>query len=303
MAAPTVPTLATLTTEGLKKAGHSSPSAAQLARAQDYFVEEIKNDIWLLGKRLKPLMAEHVEVLTGGRSRYDFPSAFSSIASAKVLYGDEALDVTGTAAATVTLDSTDETAGEDDVEGKEILIYSGTGKGSLSQCYSYDDETYIASVSPAWANTANGVAPAIADTYVLIDRYMPLDLLSVITRDEITVLPGGKRQPTTLYAVGDEDHYGYYILDPVPDDDYYYAISIRYYLNLLTLDLTSTRMATLYARWRNLWIQGVKAKQLEDDDDNRAQLEMARYINMVKDTVSLETYGRNVKQHYTKIRA
>jgi hypothetical protein len=302
MAAPTPPTLVTLTTEALKKAGYASPSAAQLARAQDYYMEEIKQDIFLLGKRLKPLMAEHVEVLAGGLSRYDFPAAFSSIASATILYGDEALDVTGTAAASVTLDTSDETTGEDEVEGKQILIYSGTGKGSMAQCYSYDTTTYVASVSPVWAKTSNAVAPVIGDHYVIIDDHRELDLKSVIRFDQEQI-PFLKGFPQALYQVGDDDQYGYYHLHPCPDDDYYYGLHIRYYLNLLTLDLAGTRMATLYARWRNLWIQGVKAKQLEDDDDERSAIEMQRYYNMVKDTVSLETYGRDVKPHYTGIKA
>lgn len=302
MAAPTAPTLTSLTTEALKKAGYSSPSSTMLTRAQDEWMNEIKNDIWLLGKKLKSLMAEHLEIIDGGKNRYDFPSGFSSIFSARVLRGDEANDVTGTAAATVTLDSDDETAGEDDVEGHEIVIYSGTGKGSMSMCYSYDTDTYIASVSPAWASAVGGTAPIIADTYFLVREYRKLGLKSIGYHDDL-VLPHERGLARDLYQVGHENHYGYYLLTPIPDDDYYYAVHIRYFLNLLTLDLASTRMSTLYQRWRNLWIQGVKARQLDDDDDSRASVEMARYFSMVKDTVALETYGRNNKQEYRRIRA
>jgi hypothetical protein len=301
MATPDVPEATDLCTEGLKRAGYSSPSATQLTQAADW-LEEIKQEIWLLGKKLKPLMAEHVEVLTGGIARYDFPDAFSSILSARILIGDEALDVTGTAAATVTLDDEDEGGGEDEIEGKEILIYSGTGKGSMSMCYSYDEDTYIASVSPTWASAVNATAPEVDDTYVIIDEYRPLDLLSVSYHDESTI-PNDKGPPRTLYQVGDDTHYGYYILSPIPDDDYYYGLHLRYYLNLMTLDLTSDRLATLYQRWRNLWIQGVKARQLESDDDDRAAVEVAKYLSMLKDTVALESYGRQIRQHYTKIRA
>lgn len=302
MAAPTAPTLATITSEGIKKAGYSSPSTAQLTRAQDEWMEEIKNDIWLLGKKLKPLMAEHVEVLAGGQARYDFPSGFSSITSARILYGTEALDVTGTAAASVTLDTSDEDWGEDELEGTEILIYSGTGKGSMSRCYSYDEDTYVASVSPAWASAVGGTAPAIDDTYMKVERYYDLELESVVEYDSL-VLPQTSGLASTLYQVGHENHYGYYVLSPVPDEDYYYGVHIRYYMNLLTLDLASTRMSTLYQRWRNLWIQGIKARQLATDDDSRATLEMQTYYSMAKDVVALETYPRNVKQHYRGIRA
>ena len=147
MAAPTAPNATTLVTEGLKKAGYASPSASLISRASDYYLEEIKCDVWLLGKRLKSLQAEHHEVLTPGISRYNCPAACSSIATARILYGDEVDDVQDGAAATVTLDA-EEDEGEDELEGKEIVIYSGTGKGSVSQCYSYDEDTLVASMSP-----------------------------------------------------------------------------------------------------------------------------------------------------------
>jgi len=301
MAVPDAPDAESLCTEGIKKAGYASPSSAQLTRAEDEWLQEIKQDVWILGKRLKSLQAEHVEVLTPGLSRYDFPSGCSSVATAKILYGDEENDVQDSAAATVTLDS-EEDEGEDELEGKEIVIYSGTGKGSVSQIYSYDEDTLIASVSPAWADTANGTAPVADDTYFIVDNYIPLEIKPVTHFNEIA-LPFEMGPPNIMYPVGSEDQYGYYHLFPVPDKDHYYALHMIYYLNLLTLDLASTRMTTLYYRWRNLWIQGVKARQLDDDDDTRASVEMQRYYNMVKDIASLETYGRTIKQHYTGIKA
>ncbi len=60
MAAPTPPNLATLATEGLKKAGYKSTGAnwsTLLTRAEDYWMNEIKNDIYEAEKRLKSLMA------------------------------------------------------------------------------------------------------------------------------------------------------------------------------------------------------------------------------------------------------
>ncbi len=301
MAAPDAPDADSICTEALKKSGYASPSSTLLSRAKDEYLEEIKQDLWILGKRLKSLQAEHVEVLTPGKSRYNFPSGFSSIATAKLLYGDEEDDVQDATASTVTLDS-EEDEGEDELEGKEILIYSGTGKGSLSQIYSYDEDTLIATVSPAWADCPNTTEPVADDTYVIIDQYTDLEIKPVTHFNEIDS-PFVTGKPEILYPVGNENHYGYYHIYPVPDEGHYYGIHMIYYLNLLTLDLASTRMSTLYQRWRNLWIQGVKAKQLESDDDSRAATEMTRYFNMVRDIVSLETYGRTVKQHYTGVRA
>jgi len=301
MAAPTAPTATTLVTEALKKAGYASPSSSLISRAEDYYLNEIKNDIWLLGKRLKPLQAEYHEVLTAGRSKYDCPAGCSSIATAKILYGDEIDDVQASAAATVTLDS-EEDEGEDELEGKEIVIYSGDGKNSVSQIYSYNETTLVASVSPAWASCPNATAPSAADEYFIVDNYIPLEIIPVTHFNDIAS-PFEVGPPNFMYPVGDDTQYGDYHLFPVPDEDHYYCLHMIYYVNLLTLDITSTRMTTLYTRWRNLWLQGVFAKQLQSDDDSRATIEMQRYFNMVKDIVSLETYGRTVKQHYTGIKA
>lgn len=297
MAAPTAPTLVSLTTEGLKRAGYNSPGSDQLTRAQDEWMEEIKNDIWVLGKRLKPLMATHVEILDGGKSRYDFPSGFSSIYTAQVLYGDEVDDVGGGAAATITLDSNDEDMGEEELEGREVVVYSGTAKAEVSQITSYNESTYVAAVSPAWATQ-----PVGDETYFIVDEVFPLELKNVDHFDEISV-PHDPGTPECLYQVGDDTHYGHYQLYPFPHEDYYYAVRIKYFVNLLTLDLASDRMSTLYQRWRNLWIQGVKARQLSDDDDVRGPLEMQKYYSMVRDIANLETYGRNVRASYTSVRA
>jgi hypothetical protein len=297
MAAPSVPTLDSLVAEGLSKAGISSPSAPQTTQAEGW-MEEIKADIWILGKTLNPLMTEHVEVLTPGISRYDFPAAASSVLTARCFYGDELGDVQAATAATITLDE-DEDDGEDELEGEELFIYSGTGKGELSRIYSYDDDTLIASVHPAW-----GTQPVADDEYVKVQDTIELNIQSVVYYDKIqsNAQPG---RPESMFPIGSGNNYGYYELYPIPDteDDHYYAVHMRYFVNLMTLDLTGDRIKILYQRWRNLWMQGIKARRLDQDDDNRAGVEMQKYFAMVKDTVALEAYGRNIKQSYTNVGA
>src|SRR4030042_477980 len=300
MAAPAVPSSTTICTEALKRCGYTSPSAAQLTRAADW-LEEIKLDIWLLGKRLKPLMEESVQILTGGIARYDFPATCSSILDAKLLIGDEALDVTGAAAASVTLDTSDETGDEDDIEGHEILILTGTGAGSMARCYSYNTTTFVASVSPAWTATVGGVAPIATDTYIIVRDYKPLKIQNVTYFDEMSYIERGPSE--YMHPVGDDNHYGYYYINPIPDDDYYYGLYFRYFINLLTLDLASARITTLYQRWRNLWIEGIKYRQWQEDEDSRWQNAQQMYLAMVKDTVKLETYGRHITNYINQVTA
>jgi len=296
MSVPTVPTLTTLVTEGLKKTGRSSPTAAQITRAEDYYIEECKNDLWLLGKRLKCLQHEDIQIVTSLQSRYSFPTNFSSIISAVLLQADDTDTLQAAASTSLTL-SSDEDISEEDLIGKEIVIRDGTGIGEISQVTAYDEDTYISTMSPAFGTTPDGT-----ETYMIVDTNIPLKLRQIAEYDEL-YYPTAQDLPTTLYQVGDENQYGYFLLDAAPEDDYDYAIRIRYYLDLMSLDLAGTRMATLYKRWRNLFIQGVKARQLEDDDDDRARVEMDRYLAMVRDTVSLETYGRNIQPQYTGISA
>lgn len=285
MAAPTAPTLVSLTTEALKKAGHSNPSSTQLTRAQNEFMQEVKNDIWMMGKKLKPLFKMGVLTLTEGQSRYSNPSDYASDMVMDVMFGTHTGTAQTGAVGSVTLAATEDIGGTD-IIGKDIVITSGTGVNSMSQCVTYSTSTKIASVSPNFTTTsANG------DGYMVVDTYHQLiqkpDWEN--SRRSSTVEQG---EPLYYYPIGDAD-YGEFILHPVPytSDSRVYAVRMKYYANLLTLDLAGTLMATLYDRWRNLWTQGVYVKQLQSDDDNRALAEEQKYFNLLQAMIMRETYG------------
>ena len=145
-AAPTVPTQASLISEGLAMAGESDPDSTLTTRAGLWF-EEIKNDIWRKEKKLKSLQKTCYAILQKGESRYSYPSSFSSDISITILDGSR----TGTAQAgstnSITLASS-ESAGDSDLIGKEIIVTSGTGIGSFAQIISYSSTTKVASVTP-----------------------------------------------------------------------------------------------------------------------------------------------------------
>lgn len=289
MAAPTAPTLTTLVTEGLKKAGYPSPTTQPgLTRAQDEFMEEIKNDIWMLGKRLKSLQTSNIVILAEGTSIYSFPTNYSSPLSARLLDSDDydrddPKVAQASAASTITLDA-DEDITEEDILGKEIVIMAGTGVGQIVQVTAYDTTTLVATVTPAWTTQ-----PVEGDAYMIVQVYTRMRLDHIANMDDYQY-PTVQSVPDTLYTIGDENFYGKFLVTPAPDEAY--ALHLRYYADLVTLDLASTLLSTLYQRWRNLWIQGVKAKQLDSDDDARARDEMAKYYTMLRDTVSQETYER-----------
>lgn len=288
MSAPTAPTLITLCTEGLKKAGYSSTSSgwsALLTRAEDYWMAEIKNDIWGWIKDLKMLQSIRFLALTNGLSRYSMPTDFSNDLNMIRCFGNHRGTATAGAANSITL-AADEDITEGDITGKEIVITSGTGANSFSQVTNYDSSTKIATVSPAWATN-----PSTDSVYMVIDEYAPLQQKPIWELDESTY-PTVQGPPDYFFPTGDSD-YGEFYLYPTPyrSDEVSYVIKQRYYANLLTLDLAGTLLSTLYQRWQSIWIQGIFAKALEDMDDSRAIPEKTTYANMVKGLFSRERYG------------
>lgn len=296
MAAPTAPTLTSITTEALKRAGYSTPTATQLTNAQDELLEEVKNDIWFLAKKLKPLQTSSVMVTVNGQGRYSYPTDFSSDLSLTVLDGT----ITGTAqagsASSITL-AANETAGELDLLGKRCLIISGTGKNSISQCTAYNSSTKVATVVPDFNTT-----PSSDSVYLWISQEYPLEQAPVWEYDRLQT-PMVRGLPTHFSPIGDAD-YGEVILYPVPykDDGTLYGMEARYYANLMTLDKAGTLMATLYQRWRNIFTEGVYAKQLQKDDDNRAVNALNMYTQALHSLILREQYGMDINNLNVTVR-
>lgn len=288
MAAPTLPTRTTIVTEAIKKAGHASPSAAQITRAEDYWMNEIANDIWNRCKTLKSLQTTAVMVTTDGLDRYSMPTDYSHGMTMEVLDGNSTGTAQAGAAGSITLAAT-ETFVAGDLLGKEILVYEGTGKGSCSTITAYDTTTKVATVTPNFTT-----APAASDKYMIVDSYRKLDEKPLWNLAGIAASPQ-RDKPSCYIPSGDAD-YGEFTLFPTPyrTNSVPYGIRQRYYANLMTLDLAGTLMATLYSRWRNVWIQGVFAKQLQDDNDDRAMIEMQAYGNMLTGLIMREQYGMDL---------
>jgi len=284
-AAPVSPTATTLVSEALKKAGHASPAAALQTRGEDYWMEEVKNDIFTLAKKLRTLQKTSVTILSKGLYRYSFPSDFSSHISLTLLDGDNEGTAQTGAAGSITL-AAGSTYTEDYMLGKEILVTSGTGVSSLSQCTAYSTSTLIATVTPNFQT-----APDATSTYMIIDTYYDLREGPIWDLNN-NVYITGKGTPNEFRIVGD-DAYGEFIVTPPPDQTYF-GLKLRYYANLMGLDLAGTLIATCYSRWRNVFIQGVKAKCLENDDDERTNTETSKYNSMLQTLILREQYGMDL---------
>ena len=290
MAAPTMPTSATIIEEGTKKVFRDTAPPDITTRA-GFWLEEIKNDLVALmgAKKLEFLQAARVLTLTDGLSTYSQPTDFYSALSMQIVDGSHQ----GTAQAgdtnKITL-AASATMSEADMIGKEIYTTGGTGPNQVGQCIAFNTATKEATVNTTW-----GVTPDATTTYMVAAEYKNLTerpIWELAWTDRPTL----KGKPTHYLPKGDADD-GEFELYPVPYRDeagHTYVIKQMYYADLMELDLTGTLIGTLYKRWRNMWIQGVFAKTLESTEDPRANREMQKYTGMVQAIAMRETYGNDI---------
>lgn len=284
MSIPSAPTLRQLVTEGLNKGGEGSPSTSLISRAENYWIEEIKNDIWQLCKKPKLLHITAYGIFNQGQSKYSNPTDFSSDLSLSILDGS----VRGTAQdgsdSTITLAS-DDSSTEDSIIGKEIIILSGTGQASWSQVLAFNSSTKVASVAPNFTT-----APATGSGYMIVDREYPVQCRPVFQKDELQQ-SAQKGIATEFYPIGDED-YGEFILNKAPDKAY--GARLRYYANIMRIDTESDHMSTIYQRWRSIFVEGIAFKQLDDNDDDDSESAERRYKEKLFNLVTRETYGTDI---------
>jgi hypothetical protein len=268
----------------LKKAGHLSPSTPQIVHAQDEYLEEIKNDISTISRKLKSLQKTAVLIVDKGKSRFDRPTDFMSDLTIVLMDGGTSGISQGGTLSTLTFVATDASA-ENNVVGREILITSGTAKSSFSQATAFDTGTKVATVNPNFA-----VVPANLDKYMVIQSYYNLEQAPIFQADRV-VDPTRLQRPTHYSPMGDDDN-GEFIFNTAPDQEY--GMRMRYYADLQKLDLTSTLLTTLYRRWRSVFVSGVRAKELELRDDDRADSANSTYRQLLNTLILRETYGTDL---------
>ncbi len=285
MSAPTDPKMRDIVTEALKKGGYTNPSEARLQRAEDNWLQETKQDIWRKSKKLKSLYTSSVTICTENQGRYPFPSDFASDLSVTLMHGTNRGTAQSGANNAITLAST-EGVTQELILGKEILIYEGTAISNISQCTAYNTTSKVATVNPAWTTH-----PDSTSKYMIVDIYYPLKQSPIWNTDRNNYQTT-RGIPFEYYPIGDSDS-GEFILYPVPHhiSDVPFGMKLRYYANLLKVDLDSTLMTTLYRDWMGELIQGVFVRALQDLDDNRYTTEKVIYGSMINMLVATETYG------------
>lgn len=288
MTLPTVPTKTSIVTEALKMAGYSSPTADEIARAGDEWLEEVKGEIWSRAfangnTRLRTLLTSNIQISVANKSEYGFPSDFDEELLIEVLDGKHTGTAQSSTNTTITL-AADEDVSQKDAEGRYILITGGTGKTQLRQITAYNPTTKVATVDSSW-----GTAPDNTSTYLIVDRFYPIDEKNITELGINRVVPG---RPTFYHRVN-EGMSEKLIFDR-PFDKSTYGIRIRYFANIHKIDLTegNTLISRIYQNWHHVLKQGVLVKALKNDDDDKYPIEKGIFDKMVNELLIREIpYG------------
>lgn len=275
MAIPTQPTKTTIVTEALKRYYNgATPTATEITRGEDYGLEKVKRDIMLIGKKWRPLATVAYRVTKDGVSKYALPSDYEAIISVSIMDGThsgELTDADNVTNHTYTL-AADEDISQDEAEGAYLLITAGTGVNQAVQIDDYSTTTKIATGAEAYAT-----APVATDDYLICTEQRDLAQEPIRRRDLLTY-PINQAKPTHFF-IGSDSTYGHIELYKCPDD--VYGLQIRYYADLLRLDITGTLYATLLRRWAGVFEQGVYLWKLGEDDDRYGR-EFQIYNGMLK---------------------
>lgn len=252
-------------------------------------MEEVKNDLYTLEKQLTSLMQTYVHVTTQGLSKYSQPTDFGIGYSMTLLDGSSTGTFqTGSTTTSWILDA-DETATSAGLVGKEILVYAGTAIRQLAQVTAYNTSTLTATVSGCTT------APVLNDSYVIIDTYTTLEPPVQVWEYDAMGNQKSQGTPNEYAPIGDADD-GEFMIHPTPyrSSAIPWGIKQRYFADLMRLDLAGTTIVACYRRWRNLFIQGVKAKCLEFLNDERAQTEMQVYFSLLQVIARSDKYNTEI---------
>ena len=296
MASPALPTLSSIVTEGLRQGGIFSPTASQIATYSGDPMEQLKNSLWQELKQAKPLMMFSYMVLNPGQSRYSCPSDYSSDMSMVALTGFNTGTVVSATANTLTVPAVSNGYDLNQVLGEDLVITAGTGMNSVSQITNLvnnNNGTQTLTVYPNFQATPDGTS-----SYMIVDNQWPIEQRHIAEFD-MYHRSGGMDRPRYFYPMGDED-FDEFQFDVAPDNFYVYCVRMRYTVNIMTLDLNSTLLQTLYLKFREFWIYGIKSQVLLDNDDTRAPKSQEDRQAKLLALIRSQQYGtdlRNFAQH------
>lgn len=271
MAVPLNPTVTQIVTEGLKRGGRVTPSATDITNATDNQLREVKADIMLVCPTLAALQKTATAATFVGEQRTAFPADANIPVSLLLLDGPDEYRGTATAGSgsSISFALTFPVVASTELNGLYILITSGMGIGQYREIRSYVPGTVTATVSPTWTTNPDNTSVylVVTRTNYLWDASLPTD----IDREPFSLTLG---RPIKAARFADEFTL-YYVPDKV------YGLLFRYYIDIDQLDEAGTIFVNLLRELRSVWIQGIAVKTMQRYDEDRYQLELGVYQQML----------------------
>lgn len=272
MAIPADPSVSSIVTEALKRGGRTTPNTTQVAAAIEHQFREVKSDITQRSARHPSLETQAVTATVNGRSRYTWPTDADDIRSLQFVYGplEGAWQGAATAASagSITLSASFNQATED-VRGKFIYILLGTGSSQIRQIVNYDNALKYVSVDSLWTTQ-----PVASSYYMIGTWHRKLHTFDKPWGYDTIAAPGGTGTPRRAAPVGREMWLDY-------ATDGIYALWWDYWANLDRLDEEGAVFIRHLRDYRSLWVQGVAVKTMQRYDEDRYQLELQVYSDML----------------------
>jgi hypothetical protein len=273
VAIPADPTVTSIVTEGIKRGGRTTPTSVQIASATEHQFREVKSDITQRSARHPSLETQYVSATTNGQSRYTIPTDADEVRSLQFVAGplegawQGALQTATSGSATLSASFSQDV---ENVRGRFIYILLGTGSNQFAQIVNYNNSTKFASIDRVWVTTP------VASSYYMIGTYhQKLYSFDKPWGYDTLAAPFQKGIPTKAAPVGREMWLNY-----APDG--IYALWWDYWANLDRLDETGTVFTRHLREHRSLWIQGVAVKTMQRYDEDRYQVELQVYNNMLE---------------------
>lgn len=271
MSLPVDQTSTLIVTEALKQAGYVNPASTLITRAKDEWLRRVLQRI---SKRIDLVALEETRflILDSYKSRYALSADFDRMEQVTVYSGENTGALQAATSSTVTLSSTED-AGEEFVKGKLIFITSGSAKGAVVRATTYTASTKVANIVPSFTTT-----PSATDTYMIADSEKLVDLYPLNSFSEVIDIG----LPSQYYIYG-KTSFKELILDKAIDDETSAALKIRYQIYMHKVDLTDSRMTSIYNELHSELTQGVLVEALKDKDDRRYVAEFQLFERYIED--------------------
>jgi len=259
MAVPTVPTVNSILTESFRRCGVASPTVAQLQRAEDEWLEEVKQELQL-EKRWHNHEETMVLIPQAYVQVYPIPSPLDRVLAVRFYSGTLKGTATAGGATSITL------AASGTVLGRKIFITSGTGAAQVNRITALNG--LVATVACTWATTPDNTSVyMVADTEV--------ELKGPIVGVSRTGLTAANR--LTYW----EQYEHQLIFDQVLDASTY-ALEIQGLVDISLVDKTDARLTQLLREFRIVIVAGLMTKLKEEQQDSDLGETRQRYEQLTR---------------------